>query len=514
MAACGGCGRNLADGVVRCMYCGASKAPPKACPKCSRKLDPQAIRCIFCNIQLKGAAPSGPDPRAIALARGELFQNAERLRKGGQPSAALGLLDQVVLADRTFVPALLARGKCLAILGDPLGASDAARAALKLEPRHPEAQSLFGTWSKAAAAMSPRAVEAAAEDVVAIAREANAHAEAGRHADALVLFDAMVAGIAEAARDHPSLAALHTSRGLALQNLRRLPEALASFAEALRVDARYALAWQNQASALDDAGRVKEAALSAERAVELDHQRVNAWVDLGFYRKKLGDPQRAMAAYQQALALDPGHPVANVNVGNVLFEAGDLDGAERAYRAALATSPSFAHAAAALERVADARRAAPASRGQIAGPPPGLPPGRPYKTAIERAGSSEPVDRFFTHAVLALKNGELARAKILGLGWICVVPGQPGAEILADLVIEGPELVACRSVGDRPRATLETLGKVDFYAARDLLDFGIVQRVTWVIDREAGRELLAALAEVEAVIRRAGAMRIVVIPPA
>jgi hypothetical protein len=132
---CGGCARPLSESALRCMYCGAAKAPPKACPKCKRKLDAFAHRCVFCNVDLDAPVITGPDPRAVTLARREIYNHAERLRRSGQIGAALALLDQALIADPKFVPAWIARGKCFAAASDWIAARDSAKAALATSAR-------------------------------------------------------------------------------------------------------------------------------------------------------------------------------------------------------------------------------------------------------------------------------------------------------------------------------------------------------------------------------------------
>jgi tetratricopeptide (TPR) repeat protein len=329
------------------MYCGATKAPPKECPKCKRKLDAFARRCAMCAIDLDGPRVTGPDPRAVALARTEMFQAAEKHRRAGQLDTALALFDQVLIADPRFVPAWIARGKCFAAASEWLGARDSARSALAIDPSHAEAASLLQTWERAVETSGADA-SAAARHSKDVAQEANRRLEAGDTAGALELFDALTAAIKPDTRDDPNLSVLHNSRGLALQRLRRWPEALASFDEAVRVNARDALAWQNRASTLDDLGRLADAVKSVERSLDIDRTRANPWVDLGFYFHKLGNELGAREAYQEALARDPKHAVAWLNLGNVQAALGDRAAAVNAYRKALEASPTFEPARAAL----------------------------------------------------------------------------------------------------------------------------------------------------------------------
>lgn len=352
MGACGGCARPMPDAAVRCMYCGQAKAPPKECPKCKRKLDPFATKCVFCAIEL--APPSkGPDPRAVTLARGEMFQHAEKLRRAGQIDNAMFVLDQVIIADPTFVPAFIARGKCFAASSDFLGARDAAASALALDPRHAEALSLHETWSRAAGGANEEETTNRAKKAHVLAHEA---LDSGRPREALELFDLLVSHLKPEARDAPENATLHNSRGVALQRVGRLLEALASFDEALRVNRKYAFAWQNRASTLDDLGRVKEAAEDVTRAIQIDPKNASFRVDLGVYRDKLGELDAAVAAYDAAIAIDPKHVLAHFNLGNTRHKSGDSGGAERAYRAALAIHPDFEPVKEALERLLTRRR--------------------------------------------------------------------------------------------------------------------------------------------------------------
>lgn len=301
------------------MYCGQAKAPPKECPKCKRKLDPFATRCVFCAIDLAPAS-TGTGARSVTLARGEMFQHAEKLRRAGQLEKAMFVLDQVILADPTFTPAFLARGKCFAASNDFIGARDAAATALSLDPAHAEARTLHETWSRAAGGADEEEATGRAKKAHVLAHEA---LEAGRPREALELFDLLVSHLKPEARDAPENATLFSSRGVALQRVGRLAEALASFDEALRVNRKYAFAWHNRASTLDELGRVKEAAENVLRAIEIDPKNANFRVDLGHYREKLGELDLALAAFEAALAIDPGHVLARRGLDAVKARRGE-----------------------------------------------------------------------------------------------------------------------------------------------------------------------------------------------
>ena len=73
--------------------------------------------------------------------------------------------------------------------------------------------------------------------------------------------------IEKAIRSFPNVAGLHSNRGLALQGLKRLDEALSSYEKALSIDPNFVEALFNRANALLEMGRLQEALDSYDKVL-------------------------------------------------------------------------------------------------------------------------------------------------------------------------------------------------------------------------------------------------------
>ena len=194
------------------------------------------------------------------------------------------------------------------------------------------------------------------------------HAQRGEHETALRHIDA-------ALRINPNDPDALNNRGIALKELRRLPEALAAYEQALVLNSRHADAWVNRGNVLWELKRTEEALASFDRAIALDpaharafHNRGNALVDLerldaalasytraiqldpniaecfnsrGTTLKDLGRLQEAIPNYDRCIRLDPKHSDAYNNRGVVLMELGRLDEALSSYDRAIALNPRY-----------------------------------------------------------------------------------------------------------------------------------------------------------------------------
>jgi tetratricopeptide (TPR) repeat protein len=128
---------------------------------------------------------------------------------------------------------------------------------------------------------------------------------------------------------------LQLRRGIILQSLGRLDEAVAAFraAEALapnRVEPSLKLAHCLKLALL-----FEDAMRAFERVVELDPTVAEAWFSLGLLAQDRGDWEKALDAYRRALSARPAFPEAAVNLGICYQTAGDIVSAKVAYRTAL-----------------------------------------------------------------------------------------------------------------------------------------------------------------------------------
>lgn len=92
---------------------------------------------------------------------------------------------------------------------------------------------------------------------------------------------------------------------------------------------------------LEQVGRIEDAIAETEKALELDPSLAKAHLNLLILYAKTGKTEQAVEHYKALLALDPEEfPDAYYNYGVLLVEEGKLDEAEKAFRKTLAIAPS------------------------------------------------------------------------------------------------------------------------------------------------------------------------------
>ena len=97
----------------------------------------------------------------------------------------------------------------------------------------------------------------------------------------------------------------HFHRGIALTNLRRLPEAVASFDRAIALKPDYIEAHNKRGVALGSLGRGQEAVASFDQAIALRPDHVGAFVNRGVALMGLERGADAIASFDSAIALRP-----------------------------------------------------------------------------------------------------------------------------------------------------------------------------------------------------------------
>ncbi|MBK6697385.1 MAG: tetratricopeptide repeat protein [Myxococcales bacterium] len=356
MAACPKCTRPVPDGRPACMYCGTRLSALVPCRQCGRPLQPGAPRCALCGTQQRATSEfRRPTASEIAIARVELFHNAEKAREKGHFRDAAQMLEEVVTVDPHHGRAWLALARTYASAAQPsLGVQALARC-LSVMPDFDEARALKATL-EASAARRTGSMPAARPSLTSVPdaspdemlRRASTFIEKGRHAEALAIFDVFLTQTSGLS-SHPSAAPLHVSRGVCLKVLGRLEDALAAQDAALRCDDKYALAWANRGDVLDDLGRAGEALAAFDKAVELDAANAKTWVDRGTVLRKLGRAEEALASYDRALAIDARDSLAWNNKGNALLGLQRYPDAAYAYDRALAVDPRNTNARNSLE---------------------------------------------------------------------------------------------------------------------------------------------------------------------
>ncbi len=107
----------------------------------------------------------------------------------------------------------------------------------------------------------------------------------------------------QAAALAPQVARYHVSFGVALRQMKRLPEAVKVLERATALDNRDAFAMTVLGITYSDLGRWQEAAITLRRAVELDPQNFDAHSTLAIAYEQLGQIPQAMQEYLVALGI-------------------------------------------------------------------------------------------------------------------------------------------------------------------------------------------------------------------
>lgn len=129
------------------------------------------------------------------------------------------------------------------------------------------------------------------------------HAQRGSHADAVRRLDV-------ALRLNPKSASAHNTRGVSLGKLRRVAEALASFDRAIALRPDNAEAHSNRANALRELDRPQEALASCERAIALKPDYPEALNNRANVLLRLKRHEEAIGDFERTLRLNPDFPYA------------------------------------------------------------------------------------------------------------------------------------------------------------------------------------------------------------
>jgi autotransporter strand-loop-strand O-heptosyltransferase len=132
------------------------------------------------------------------------------------------------------------------------------------------------------------------------------------------------------------------NRGLELENLGRLDEALTTFENVLAIDPNVMEAHYNRGNVLRDLRRFDEALAAYERALALRPDFVAALNNRGWALKELGRYDEALAAYDKALAIKPDHTLTLGNRGTLLSHLRRFEEALPSLDAVLALDPNNA----------------------------------------------------------------------------------------------------------------------------------------------------------------------------
>jgi predicted O-linked N-acetylglucosamine transferase (SPINDLY family) len=116
----------------------------------------------------------------------------------------------------------------------------------------------------------------------------------------------------------------YVNRGVALQRLERLSEAIASCDQAIALDPFYVLAHTNKAAALEDQGKHQEALASYDNSLKVQPTS-DAWWGRSTVLQLMKRFDEALFALKQAYALEPSRPYLQGAILNLKMQVGDWD---------------------------------------------------------------------------------------------------------------------------------------------------------------------------------------------
>jgi protein O-GlcNAc transferase len=160
--------------------------------------------------------------------------------------------------------------------------------------------------------------------------------------------DEALASIESALSIQPDYADAFYNRGIVLLRMKRFEEALASYEHALAIRPEYAEAFSNRGIAMMALHFLDGALVSFDRALALKAGYAEAWYNRGIVLMKLERPTEALASFDKALAIKPEYAEALSNRGAALQALKRHDEALAVFERVLAADPNHRHALSAL----------------------------------------------------------------------------------------------------------------------------------------------------------------------
>jgi predicted O-linked N-acetylglucosamine transferase (SPINDLY family) len=271
-----------------------------------------------------------------------LFGTIHIVRRPQIPNRAQQPKKQLLQLDQGLVK-IFQQGLSAHQRGQLAQAKAAYEQVLLKQPKHFDALHLLGviaTQTKnpaLAADLIGKAIEINPSFALAYSNHGNALQELKRLDDALTSYDKAIAL-------KPDYAEAFNNRGNALKELKRLDDALVSYDKAIALKPDYADAFYNRGNALKELNLLEDALTSYDKAIALKPDHAGALYNHGNALKELKRLDDALVSYDKAIALKPDHAGAFNNRGNALKELKRLDDALISYDKAIALKPDFADA--------------------------------------------------------------------------------------------------------------------------------------------------------------------------
>jgi len=277
---------------------------------------------------LRAALRLNPDYLAARLKLAESLFNARELE------TSHGVYTEIVQESPDAAEAYFGLGRIAVARGDPTAARESFRKACDLFPA-------YGAAHYALAQVDRK-----------LGKSEEAQQELALHAQNKTVVPPVDDPLRDEMRKLDKGAAAHLERGVQLEQVGRLEDAIKETEEALRLDPGLVKAHINLLILYGRAGNLEKAEEHYQAAVQLNPtQFPDAYYDYGVLMMKEGKLEQAEKSFRAALEIDPSYADAHNNLGLLLEGQGKLQEAIVEYRRAIAGKPDFRRARFNLGRV-------------------------------------------------------------------------------------------------------------------------------------------------------------------
>jgi tetratricopeptide (TPR) repeat protein len=176
-----------------------------------------------------------------------------------------------------------------------------------------------------------------------LCQDAQALVAKGQAADAIAVYQTVVAG-------EPDHVGAHEGLALAYSMISDWPAAEKHFAKLIQLQPMEARHYVNLGTMYNRKGDFGKAVDTLRRALQRDRKNANAYFNLGLAYRKLKQTAMSVNAYKEAIRLSPEFVEAYVNLANVLVEMKSLQQAVQMFKQALILRPHSDKIRKALEK--------------------------------------------------------------------------------------------------------------------------------------------------------------------
>jgi tetratricopeptide (TPR) repeat protein len=259
---------------------------------------------------------------------------AESLFNAGELETSHGVYSEIVQESPDAAEAYFGLGRIAVARGDPAAARESFHKACELFPA-------YGAAHYALAQVDRK-----------LGRSEEAQQELALHARNKTVVPPVDDPLRDEMRKLDKAAAAHLERGVQLEQVGRLEDAIAETEDALRLDPGLVKAHINLLILYGRVGNLEKAEEHYQAAVQLNPtQFPDAYYDYGVLMMKESKLEQAEKSFRAALEIDPSYADAHNNLGYLLERQGKVGEAAAEYKKAVEGKPDFRQAHFNLGRV-------------------------------------------------------------------------------------------------------------------------------------------------------------------